>query len=510
MIFSLKSTFMSWVMRKRIHQIELFMKYPHDIQNELLFNLLQTAKETEWGLKYDFENIKTYEEFKKRIPISDYNDLRDDIERLRKGENNILWPSPSKWFAKSSGTSGSKSKYIPVTQESLIDCHFKGGKDMLSMYCENYPDTTIFNGKSVIMGGSHEPSLSKQTKDGDMSAIIVENLPFWVNVHQTPNKEIRLMNDFEEKIKQMAKITSKEDVTNISGVPSWILVLFDQILQETGAKNMQEVWPNMQLYMHGGINFDPYREQFKQHFPKPINYLETYNASEGFFGIQDQKNSDEMLLMLDYGIFYEFIPMDDFSYQNAIPIWKVQKDKNYALIISTNAGLWRYLIGDTITFTSTSPYRIKITGRTTQFINAFGEELIVENANQALKISCKLTNSIIKEFTVAPIFMNKGEKGAHEWFIEFEKEPTNKKEFLHILDENIKKLNSDYEAKRNKNLALEPPILNVVPTGYFYNWMKENNRLGRQFKIARLHNNREFVDSMFKNQTLSLKSYKFN
>lgn len=510
MIFSLKSTFMSWVMRKRIHQIELFIKYPHDIQNELLFNLLQTAKKTEWGIKYGFEKIKTYEEFKKRVPISDYNDLRHDIDRLRKGENNILWPSPSKWFAKSSGTTGSKSKYIPVTQESLIDCHFKGGKDMLSMYCENYPNTTIFNGKSVIMGGSHEPSLSKKTQDGDMSAIIVENLPFWVNVHQTPNKEIRLMNDFEEKIKQMAKIISNENVTNISGVPSWILVLFTQILKETGAKNMQEVWPNMQLYMHGGINFEPYREQFKQHFPKPINYLETYNASEGFFGIQDQKNSDEMLLMLDYGIFYEFIPMDDFPNQNAIPIWEVEKDKNYALVISTNAGLWRYLIGDTITFTNTSPYRIKITGRTTQFINAFGEELIVENANQALKVSCELTDSIIKEFTVAPIFMNQGKKGAHEWFIEFEKEPNDKIEFLQILDENIKKLNSDYEAKRNKNLALEPPILNMVPPGYFYNWMKKNNRLGRQFKVARLNNNRKFVDSMFKNQTLSLKSYKFD
>ena len=510
MIFSLKSTFMSWVMRKRIHQIELFIKFPHDVQNEILFKLLNTAQKTEWGIKYDFESIKTYQDFKNRIPISNYDDIAGDILRLRKGEENILWPSQSKWFAKSSGTSGSKSKYIPVTQESLMDCHFKGGKDMLSMYCENYPNTTIFNGKSVIMGGSHEPSLSQQTKDGDMSAIIVENLPFWVNIHQTPNKEIRLMNDFEKKIKQMAIITAKEDVTNISGVPSWILVLFQEILKNTGAKNMQEVWPNMQLYMHGGINFDPYREQFNKQFPKPINYLETYNASEGFFGIQDQKNSDEMLLMLDYGIFYEFIAMDDFSNENAIPLWQVQKNKNYALIITTNAGLWRYLIGDTVTFTSTSPYRIKITGRTTQFINAFGEELIVENANQALKISCEKTNSIIKEYTAAPVFMDKGKKGAHEWFIEFEKEPINKIEFLSILDENLKNLNSDYEAKRNKNLALEAPILNVVNQGYFYNWMKKNNRLGRQFKVARLNNNRELVESMFKNESLSLKSYKLN
>jgi hypothetical protein len=501
---------MSWVMRKRIHQIELFIKFPHDVQNELLLKLLDTAKNTEWGKKYDFENIKTYNDFKNKIPISYYNDLEKDITRLRQGEENIFWPTSSKWFAKSSGTSGSKSKYIPVTNESLIDCHFKGGKDMLALYCENYPKTTIFNGKSVIMGGSHEPSLSQSVKDGDLSAIIVENLPFWVNIHQTPNKEIRLMNNFEEKIKRMAVITAKEDVTNISGVPSWILVLFEEILKNTGAKNIQEVWPNMQLYMHGGINFTPYKEQYKKQFPNSINYLETYNASEGFFGIQDKKKSDEMLLMLDYGIFYEFIPMEDFSFQNAIPIWEVKKNKNYALVITTNAGLWRYIIGDTITFTSISPYRIKITGRTTQFINAFGEELIVENANQALKAACQLTDSVIKEYTVAPIFMSQNKKGAHEWFIEFVKEPLNKHDFIKLLDENLKKLNSDYEAKRNKNMALEAPILNVVSQGFFYNWMKKNNKLGRQFKIARLNNNRDLVNSMFKNETLSLKSYKLN
>lgn len=510
MIFPLKSTIMSWVMRKRMHQIELFVKFPHNVQNELLFKLLSTAKNTEWGEKHDFKNIKTYLEFKNKIPISDYNNLEHEIKRVRQGEENILWPTPTKWFAKSSGTSGSKSKFIPVTNESLIDCHFKGGKDMLALYCENYPDTTIFNGKSVIMGGSHEPSLSQSTKDGDLSAIIVENLPFWVNIHQTPNKEIRLMNNFEEKIKQMADIIAKEDVTNISGVPSWILVLFEKMLQNTGAKNMQEIWPNMQLYMHGGINFTPYREQFKRQFPNSINYLETYNASEGFFGIQDLKNSEEMLLMLDYGIFYEFIPMDKFSLENAIPIWEVQKNKNYALVITTNAGLWRYLIGDTIIFTSISPYRVKITGRTTQFINAFGEELIIENADKALKVACQLTGSIIKEYTAAPIFISKSEKGRHEWFIEFEKEPSNKEKFITLLDENLKKLNSDYEAKRHKDMALRSPILNVVSKNFFYNWMKKNNRLGRQFKVPRLNNNRDLVDSMFKNESLSLKSYKIN
>jgi hypothetical protein len=443
------------------------------------------------------------------VPISNYNDFKTDIDRLRKGETNILWPTKSKWFAKSAGTSSTKSKFIPVTQESLMDCHFKGGKDMLSLYCNNYPRTKIFGGKSVIMGGSHEPSLTKQTKEGDLSAIIVENLPFWVNMHQTPNKKIRLMYDFEKKIESMANIVAKKDVTNISGVPSWILVLFNQIIKNTGAKNMQEIWPNMELYMHGGINFCPYKPQFQHHFPNSINYLETYNASEGFFGIQDQKNSSEMLLMLDYGIFYEFIPMDNFSNENAIPIWEVQQDKNYAMVISTNAGLWRYLIGDTITFTNIKPYRIKITGRINQFINAFGEELIIENAITALNTACKKTDSIIKEFTAAPLYMNKKNKGTHEWYIEFSKEPSNKETFLQILDNQLKKLNSDYEAKRHKNMALSSPILNIVEKDFFYNWMKKNNRLGRQFKIPRLSNDRKIIDSM-KNQSLSLKSYKID
>ena len=510
MIFSQKNALMSWVMRSRIPQIEHFINYPYEVQKKWLIQLIKKAKDTEWGIRYGYKDIDSYQKFKTNIPISTYNDLYEDISRLRKGEQNILWPTKSKWFAKSSGTSGSKSKFIPVTQESLIDCHFKGGKDMLSLYCNNYPSTSIFNGKSVIMGGSHEPSLSNKTNEGDLSAIIVENLPFWVNLHQTPNKNIRLMYDFEKKIEKMAQIVASKNVTNISGVPSWILVLFNKIIENTGAKNMQELWPNMELYMHGGINFSPYKPQFKHHFPNNINYLETYNASEGFFGIQDQKNNKEMLLMLDYGIFYEFIPMDDYSFENAIPIWEVEKGKNYAMIISTNAGLWRYLIGDTVTFTNTKPFRVKITGRINQFINAFGEELIIENTNNALKLTCTKTESIVKEYTVAPIFMNKKEKGAHEWFIEFEKEPKDFHFFIKCLDRELKNLNSDYEAKRSKNMALKAPILNVLEKGFFYNWMKENNRLGRQFKVPRLSNDRKVVDSILKNNTLSLNSYKID
>jgi hypothetical protein len=497
MIFSLKNSLMSWVMRKRIHQIDLFRNYPHEVQQEWLESLLDTAKNTEWGKLYKFNEIQSYEEFRRRVPISDYNELSPFINRLRKGEENILWPSESKWFAKSSGTSGSASKYIPVTKESLYDCHFKGGKDMLTIYCDNFPETQVFNGKSVIMGGSHEPSLSEQKKEGDLSAIIVENLPFWVNVHQTPNKEIRLMNDFEKKIDQMAVITSQEDVTNISGVPSWMIVLFHKILEKTGADNISEVWPNLELYMHGGVKFTPYKSQFDTLIPNGANYLETYNASEGFFGIQDQKNTNDMLLMLDYGIFYEFIPTDKLSEREAIGIWDVEMGVNYALVISTNSGLWRYLIGDTIQFTSVKPYRFIISGRINQFINAFGEELIMANAEQAIKKACQNNNAEVNEYSAAPKFMKEGEKGAHEWVFEFSIAPESKEKFTSELDNALKEINSDYASKRNKDMALVMPIVHFVQKGFFYKWMKSQGKLGRQFKVPRLANHRNHIESIF-------------
>ena len=489
---------MSWVMRKRIHQIELFVKYPHDVQQDWLENLISTAQQTEFGKKYRFNEISDYTTFRERVPLSTYEDMSPFIERLRQGEENILWPTESKWFAKSSGTSGHRSKYIPVTKESLKDCHFKGGKDMLSLYCYNYPDTQVFNGKSVIMGGSHEPSISTNKKDGDLSAIIVDNLPFWVNIHQTPNKDIRLMNDFEKKIQHMALITANEDVRTISGVPSWMLVLFHKILEVKGLENISQVWPNLELYMHGGVSFTPYKNQFEKLIPKGINYLETYNASEGFFGIQDQKNSDEMLLMLDYGIFYEFIPQEDFNRKKAIPLWEVEKGKSYAMVISTNAGLWRYLIGDTVMFTSVSPYRIKINGRVGQFINAFGEELIMDNAEKAIQQACLKTDANINEYTAAPLYMKDGSQGAHEWILEFNKAPNDIHTFVEELDQALKELNSDYAAKRNNNLALKKPIVHTVDYGFFYQWMKSQGKLGRQFKVPRLANNRKHVESIFK------------
>lgn len=497
---------MSWVMRKRMHQIDLFRKYPHEVQEEWLQKLIITAKDTDFGQQYGFKNIQGYEQFKTQVPISKYEDLEPSITSIRQGKQNVLWPSETKWFAKSSGTSGSKSKFIPVTEESLIDCHFKGGKDMLSIYCDKHPETTIFNGKSLILGGSHEASLNTHNKEGDLSAIIMDNLPLWVNIHRTPSKDIALMNDFEAKIEKIAHISSQENVSNIAGVPSWMLVLFKRILEKTGAKHMHEVWPNLELYMHGGVSFSPYRAQFEQLLPNGVNYLETYNASEGFFGIQDSRNSNEMLLMLDYGIFYEFIPMDNYNLENAIPIWEVEKGKNYALVISTNAGLWRYLIGDTITFSSIQPYRFKITGRISQYLNTFGEEVMIENTDKALAIACQKANVNVLEYSVAPIFMHTNSKGGHEWVIEFEKAPEDLVFFCHSLDEALKAVNSDYEAKRFKNMALTEPKIHLAQKGLFYQWMKRQDKLGRQFKVPRLSNERKYLESLLKLNSEPLKS----
>ena len=487
---------MSWVMRKRIHQIDLFRKYPHDVQEEWFQKLIENGKKTTFGKQYGFDNIQNYEQFKTQIPVRTYRDLEEYIKNIRQGLQNVLWPSETKWFAKSSGTSGSKSKFIPVTEESLVDCHFKGGKDMLSIYCDNYPETTIFNGKSLILGGSHEASLNKDGKEGDLSAIIMDNLPLWVNIHRTPSKDIALMNDFEAKIEKIANISSQENVTNIAGVPSWMLVLFKRILEKKGAKHIHEVWPNLELYMHGGVSFSPYRKQFEELLPNGVNFLETYNASEGFFGIQDKLNCDEMLLMLDYGIFYEFIPMDDYDLRNTIPIWEVEQCKNYAIVISTNAGLWRYLIGDTITFTETKPYRFKITGRISQFLNTFGEELIIDNTDKALSIACQKTNTNVLEYTVAPIFMQSQKKGGHEWIIEFESAPRDLDFFTNALDDALKSVNSDYEAKRYKNMALREPKIHIAKKNLFYQWMKNQGKLGRQFKVPRLSNERIHLESL--------------
>lgn len=496
---TLINSVISWFMKKRMHQIELFMKYPHDVQDEWFKKLISAGRQTEYGKKYDYTSINNYSDFIQRVPISDYEHLKPYIERLRKGEQNLLWNSEIKWFAKSSGTTSDKSKYIPVSQEALDECHFKGGKDLLSIYCNNNPDTQVFSGKLLGMGGTHfsdNPEIGSFV--GDVSAIIMENLPAWIELIRTPGLSVALMNEWEEKIEKIATITSNENVTNLTGVPSWTLVLLKRILQNTGKNDIKEVWPNLEVFVHGGVSFLPYKSQFEKLISGPMNYIETYNASEGFFGIQDRNQADDMLLMLDYGIFYEFIPLNDLgqSLQQAVPLHEVKTNVNYAILITTNAGLWRYQIGDTIVFTSTDPYRIKITGRTVNFINAFGEELIIDNALKALQIACEKTGAMLNEFTAAPVYFGENSSGAHEWLMEFEKEPDNIAYFTEVLDNALKALNSDYEAKRYHNMILEEPLIRVLPKGTFYNWLKKNDRLGGQFKVPKLSNNRKHVEEI--------------
>lgn len=490
----------SWLHIKRMTQIDLFRKYPVDVQMEMNYKLLKKARETELGKKYDFDSITSVREFQSRVPLSDYENLTPYISRLRKNEQNILWPSEIKWFAKSSGTTNDKSKFIPVSKEALEDCHFKGGKDIIALFSSQRPNYELFKGKTLGLGGSHQINeFSNESYYGDLSAVLIQNLPFWAEFLRTPNLEIALMDEWESKIEKMAHATIKENVTSIAGVPSWTMVLMKRILELTNKKDLSEIWPNLAVFVHGGVSFEPYREQFKKLFPsEKMNYLETYNASEGFFAIQDDLNTRDMLLMLDYGIFYEFIPMEEFGKENpkVLTIGEVEQGKNYALVITTNSGLWRYVIGDTVKFTSLYPHKIVITGRTKHFINAFGEELIIENAEKAIKIACEKTNAEIREYTAAPVYMSECSKGAHEWLFEFAAPPSSIEYFMEILDNALKAVNSDYEAKRYKNMSLDFPRFTVLPEGVFYKWLKDKGKLGGQHKIPRLANHREYIDEL--------------
>jgi hypothetical protein len=488
-------------MKKRFHQIELFMKYPHEVQEEWFKKLISNAKDTEWGRLYDYKSIKNITEYKNRVPVNDYEALKPYINRLRNGEQNILWNSEIKLFAKSSGTTSDKSKYIPVSQEALEECHYKGGKDMLSIYCNNYPETLLFDGKGLSMGGSHRiTEINNEIYyDGDLSALIVQNLPSWAEFIRVPKRSVALMDEWESKIEKVALSTINHDVTNILGVPSWTLLLIRRILEITGRKNLLEVWPNLEVFFHGGVNFEPYRGQFNEIIPShKMHYMETYNASEGFFGLQDRSGSSELLLMLDYGIFYEFLPMNQLEQEHpqTLTLDEVKKDVNYALVISTNGGLWRYLIGDTIQFTSLNPFRIRITGRTVNFMNAVGEEVIIDNALKALAIACNKCQAVISDFTAAPVYFTSGENAAHEWLIEFEKSPENIEYFTETLDNALKSLNSDYEAKRYRNMVLRPPIVKELPQKTFYHWLKNKNKLGGQHKVPKLANDRHYVDEI--------------
>lgn len=499
MALAIINSIASWILKKRIHQIELFLKYPHEVQEELLFSLIKTAENTTMGKKYDFNSIKSYSTFAERVPVSAYEDLEPMIEQTRKGEQNVFWPSQIKWFAKSSGTTNAKSKFIPVSNEALEDCHYKAGKDLLCLYLNNNEDSQLFTGKSLRLGGSKQIYEDNNTYFGDLSAILIDNMPIWAEFSSTPSNKVSLMSEWETKIPAIVKETMTENVTSFAGVPSWMLVLMNKILEESGKATLPEIWPNVEVYFHGGVSFEPYREQYKKILPKDnFKYYEIYNASEGFFAIQDTNDSNELLLMLDYGIFYEFIPMDTFGTPNqkVVRLADVELNKNYAVVITTNAGLWRYLIGDTVRFTSINPYRIKITGRTKHHINVFGEELMVENTDKAIAKACELTGAEVLDYTVAPIFMDGREKGAHEWIVEFGKHPEDVEKFRQALDETLQSVNSDYEAKRYNNMTLNPLVLNVARPKLFYDWLKAQDKLGGQHKIPRLSNERKYLEEL--------------
>ena len=489
----------SWFLKKRFHQIELFLKYPIDVQEELLQNLIQKAKHTEIGKQFDFSTIKSYREFAYRVPVTTYEDNQERIERARKGESNIFWPTPIKWFAKSSGTTSAKSKFIPVSSDSLEDCHYAASKDLLCMYLNNNPDSQLFVGKGLRLGGSKELYQENGTVFGDLSAILIDNMPFWAEYSSTPKNEISLMANWETKMQAIVNETINENVTSLAGVPSWMLVLLNNVLETTGKESLFNIWPNLEVYFHGGVNFDPYIEQYNKILPKEsFRYYEIYNASEGFFAIQDRNSNKELLLMLDYGIFYEFIPMDTYgtSKEIIIPLADVEEGKNYAIIITTNAGLWRYKIGDTVRFTSTKPHRIKVTGRTKHHINVFGEELIIENAEAALRKASTITHTEVVDYTAAPIFMEGKEKGAHEWIIEFKTPPKDFNTFTEVFDKALKNVNSDYEAKRFNNTTLNSPKIHMAREKLFYDWLKDNGKLGGQHKVPRLSNSRDYLEEL--------------
>lgn len=480
--------------------IQNFMLNPIDTQKQVFNDLLGSAQFTEYGKQYDFQHINSIAEFQARVPLNNYDSLKPYIQRILEGEQQILWPSEIVWFAKSSGTTSDKSKFIPVSKEALEDNHFKSGKDTLAIYLNQNPDSKIISGKCLVIGGSHQLNqLNASSFYGDLSAVMMQNMPWTGQLLRTPDLSIALMDEWEEKIEKIAQSTIHENVTFITGVPTWTLVLFKRILEITGKKNMLEVWPNLELYLHGGVSFKPYRQQFESYIPSPtMRYIDSYNASEGFFATQDNAHEEGMLLFLNHGIFYEFIPMEHFAAPegHVLSLKDVKLNTNYAIVISTNTGLWRYIIGDTVQFTSIKPYRIKITGRTAFYLNAFGEEVIVDNSDNAIAMACKKTGAVVNDYSAAPVYMSQSSNGAHEWIIEFDQLPCSIEQFTQELDTALKQINSDYEAKRHKDIALRMPIVHQMPVGGFSQWLKDKNKLGGQHKIPRLSNDRRILEEL--------------
>ena len=483
----------------RLWRIDAWKSHPVDSQREVLQDLVTSAQYTEFGRKYNFSGLFNIKEFKQAVPIHEYEDLKPYIQRIMEGEQNILWNTPVSWFAKSSGTTSDKSKFIPVSEESLQNCHYQAAKDVLTFYYNFNPDSDLLTGKGLVIGGSHTiHQVNDEAHYGDLSAVLLQNSPFWGHWIRTPELSIALMDEWKSKIEMLAKTTVKENVTSISGVPTWTLVLFKRILEITGKSCIADIWPSLELYIHGGVSFTPYREQFQKLIGKKIHYLEMYNASEGFFAAQDNPAEEGMLLFVDHGVFMEFMPVEEYGKEKpeTVGLQEVQRGKNYALIISTNGGLWRYLLGDTVQFTSVHPFKVKVSGRLKHYINAFGEEVIVDNSDKAIAIASEKTNAIVNDYTAAPVYFGDNNNGAHEWLIEFENAPVDINIFMKELDQALQQINSDYEAKRYKDIALTKPIVHVLRKGVFTTWLKSKGKLGGQHKVPRLSNERTYLEEI--------------
>lgn len=488
------------VTNSRIKQIDKYATAAEELQRDVLRRLMNEAAGTEWGIRHRYSDIRQYEQYAKLVGIQDYESLKGDIDRMRHGEKDVLWKGCCRWFAKSSGTTNDKSKFIPVTSSGLKRVHYKGGFDVVATYLANNPKSRLLSGKALILGGSHSPNYNLQDSlVGDLSAILIENSSAIVNMLRVPDKKIALLGDFEEKMDRIARCTCNKDVTNLSGVPSWMMAVLKHMLNITGKQSIDEVWPNLEVFFHGGVAFTPYREQYRQLIRNSsMNYVETYNASEGFFGIQNDPLDPAMLLMIDYDVFYEFIPFEEFGSPNpqVLPLWEVEVGKNYAMLISTSCGLWRYMIGDTVRFTSKDPYKFVISGRTKHFINAFGEELMVENAEKGLEIACRETGAKVIDYTVAPVFMDADAKCRHQWLVEFAEKPASMEVFAEILDSSLQQINSDYEAKRYKNKTMQQLEIVVARENLFNDWLKSKGKLGGQHKVPRLSNSRQYIEEL--------------
>ncbi|MCC2545768.1 GH3 auxin-responsive promoter family protein [Hymenobacter sp. BT175] len=501
------SELLTWAVQRRLAKIDFIRQHPHEAQRAVLQSLLTTARSTEWGQRFGFSDNPGGAEFARRVPVSTYEQLYPHLERVLQGEADVLWPGRVTWFAKSSGTTNARSKYIPVTRESLEDGHYRAGRDMTALATLFYPEAELLGGKTLSLGGTHGPNPFRpddtSSRAGDVSAVLMQNLPTWAEYLRTPPLELALLDEWEEKIERIARHVLHAHVTTLAGVPTWMIVLLRRVTELAGATNITEVWPDLRLFLHGAVAFGPYRDLFRQLIPDArMHYLEVYNASEGYLALQDQPDSEDLLLLLDHGIYYEFIPAEAFDdeHPRTLRLDEVELGKNYALVISTNAGLWRYKIGDTVRFTSLGPYRIRITGRTKHFLNAFGEEVVIENADAAIAAACQATGTTVLDFTAAPIYFNAADtsRGGHEWVIEFTRPPQDASHFGAVLDQTLRQLNSDYDAKRHRDLALAPPVVTVAPPGTFERWLARRGKLGGQHKVPRLSNSREVLEEVLR------------